>query len=65
MDLARLAGLSPAGVICEIANDDGTMSRLPQLEVFARTHGLMIVTIAALIRHRQEHQVAQPLLAVA
>ncbi len=52
VDLARLAGLAPAGVICEIMNDDGTMARRPQLEVFARAHGLMIVSVADLIRYR-------------
>ncbi|PCD64406.1 bifunctional 3,4-dihydroxy-2-butanone-4-phosphate synthase/GTP cyclohydrolase II [Rhizobium hidalgonense] len=51
VDLARLAGLAPAGVICEIANDDGTMSRLPDLEKFAIEHGLHIVTIDALIEY--------------
>jgi 3,4-dihydroxy 2-butanone 4-phosphate synthase/GTP cyclohydrolase II len=51
-DLARLAGLSPAAVLCEIMNDDGTMARLPDLEVFARTHGLRIGAIADLIHHR-------------
>lgn len=53
-DLAHLAGLAPAGVICEIANDDGTMSRLPQLIEFAHRHGLLIVTIEALYQHRLE-----------
>ncbi len=52
VDLARLAGLSPAGVICEIMNDDGTMARMPDLEQFAREHGLLIVTIADLIAYR-------------
>src|SRR5512137_1723184 len=52
VDLARLAGLEPAGVICEIMNDDGTMARLPDLRVFAREHGLKIGTIADLIRYR-------------
>ncbi|HWD35273.1 MAG TPA: bifunctional 3,4-dihydroxy-2-butanone-4-phosphate synthase/GTP cyclohydrolase II [Casimicrobiaceae bacterium] len=51
-DLARLAGLTPAAVLCEIMNDDGTMARLPDLEVFARTHGLRIGAIADLIHHR-------------
>jgi 3,4-dihydroxy 2-butanone 4-phosphate synthase/GTP cyclohydrolase II len=51
-DLARLAGLEPAGVLVEILNEDGTMARRPDLEVFARTHGLKIGTIADLIRHR-------------
>jgi 3,4-dihydroxy 2-butanone 4-phosphate synthase/GTP cyclohydrolase II len=51
-DLARLAGLEPAAVIVEIMNEDGTMARRPQLEDFARTHGLKIGTITDLIRHR-------------
>ena len=51
-DLAAMAGLMPAAVICEVMNDDGTMARLPDLEVFAREHGLKIGTIAALIEHR-------------
>jgi 3,4-dihydroxy 2-butanone 4-phosphate synthase/GTP cyclohydrolase II len=51
-DFARLAGLEPAAVIVEIMNDDGTMARRPDLEIFARTHGLKIGTIADLIRHR-------------
>ncbi|MFK0386998.1 3,4-dihydroxy-2-butanone-4-phosphate synthase [Agrobacterium sp. NPDC090273] len=49
VELARLAGRAPAGVICEVANDDGTMARLPQLEVFAKKHGLLVVTIEDLI----------------
>jgi 3,4-dihydroxy 2-butanone 4-phosphate synthase/GTP cyclohydrolase II len=52
VDLARLAGLKPAGVICEVMNDDGTMARLPDLEKFAAEHGVKIVTIADLIEHR-------------
>lgn len=52
VDLARLAGCAPAGVICEIMNDDGTMARMPDLEIFARAHGLRILTIADLIRYR-------------
>ncbi|MFN3814301.1 MAG: bifunctional 3,4-dihydroxy-2-butanone-4-phosphate synthase/GTP cyclohydrolase II [Aquificaceae bacterium] len=52
VDLARLAGLYPAGVICEIMKDDGTMARLPDLEGFAERFGLKIVTIADLIRYR-------------
>lgn len=52
VDLARLAGLKPAGVICEIMNDDGTMSRMPDLEKFAREHDLLIVTIADIIEYR-------------
>ncbi|ENN88608.1 hypothetical protein RHSP_64431 [Rhizobium freirei PRF 81] len=52
VDLARLAGLAPAGVICEVANDDGTMARLPELEAFAERHGLHLVTIEDLIDYR-------------
>lgn len=52
VDLARLAGLTAAGVICEIIRDDGTMARMPDLEKFARDHGLRIVTIADLISYR-------------
>jgi 3,4-dihydroxy-2-butanone 4-phosphate synthase len=54
VDFTRLAGLSPAGVICEIANDDGTMARLPQLLEFAETHGLLLVTIEDLIAYRRK-----------
>ena len=57
VDLARLAGLTPAGVICEIINDDGSMARMPDLEAFARTHGLRIVTIADLISYRLQTEV--------
>lgn len=56
VDLARLAGLEPASVICEIMNDDGTMARLPELETFAAEHGLKIGTIADLIRYRMENE---------
>jgi 3,4-dihydroxy 2-butanone 4-phosphate synthase/GTP cyclohydrolase II len=52
VDLARLAGMRPAGVICEIMNDDGTMARLPDLERFAERHELIIVTVADLIQYR-------------
>jgi 3,4-dihydroxy 2-butanone 4-phosphate synthase / GTP cyclohydrolase II len=52
VDLARLAGMKPAGVICEIMKDDGTMARLPDLERFAATHGLKICTVADLIQYR-------------
>jgi 3,4-dihydroxy 2-butanone 4-phosphate synthase / GTP cyclohydrolase II len=52
VDLARLAGLQPAGVICEIMNDDGTMARMPDLERFGALHGLQILTVADLIRYR-------------
>jgi len=56
VDLARLAGLEPAGVICEILNEDGTMARLPQLMAFAETHGLKICTIEALIEYRRREE---------
>ena len=52
VDLARIAGLFPAGVICEIMNDDGTMSRVPQLTKFAKRHGLLMITVADLIKYR-------------
>ncbi|PKA45144.1 3,4-dihydroxy-2-butanone-4-phosphate synthase (plasmid) [Rhizobium sullae] len=52
VDLAKLAGLSPSGVICEVANDDGTMARLPELERFAEQHGLHLITIEDLIAFR-------------
>jgi 3,4-dihydroxy 2-butanone 4-phosphate synthase / GTP cyclohydrolase II len=52
VDLARLAGLKPAGVICEVMNDDGTMARMPQLREFAERHQLLIVTIADLVAYR-------------
>ncbi len=52
VDLARIAGLRPAGVICEISNPDGTMARVPQLSRFARKHALLMITIADLIRYR-------------
>ena len=52
VDLARLAGLPPAGVICEILNQDGTMARRPQLEEFARTHKLRFVTVAQIVAYR-------------
>jgi 3,4-dihydroxy 2-butanone 4-phosphate synthase/GTP cyclohydrolase II len=55
-DLARMAGLTPAAVICEIMKDDGTMARLPDLEVFAREHGLKIGTIADLIGYRSRNE---------
>ncbi|MBI5256031.1 MAG: 3,4-dihydroxy-2-butanone-4-phosphate synthase [Burkholderiales bacterium] len=55
-DLSHMAGLTPAAVICEIMNDDGTMARLPDLEVFAREHGLKIGTIADLIAFRSHNE---------
>jgi len=56
VDLARLAGLQPAGVICEIMDDDGTMARGPRLEEFCREHGLGMITIKDLIQHRMRHE---------
>jgi 3,4-dihydroxy 2-butanone 4-phosphate synthase/GTP cyclohydrolase II len=56
VDIARMAGLTPAGVICEIMNDDGSMARLPDLVSFAQFHGLKVGTIADLIAHRRRHE---------
>jgi 3,4-dihydroxy 2-butanone 4-phosphate synthase/GTP cyclohydrolase II len=56
VDLARLAGLVPAGVICEIMNEDGTMARVPDLQEFCRVHNLKMLTVAELIRYRMEHE---------
>jgi 3,4-dihydroxy 2-butanone 4-phosphate synthase / GTP cyclohydrolase II len=56
VDLARLAGMYPAGVLCEIVNEDGTMARLPDLVRFARRHGLRIISIADLIRYRRRSE---------
>ncbi len=56
LDLARIAGLYPAGVICEIMNDDGSMARLPQLAEFCREHKLKLLTVAELIRYRMRHE---------
>jgi 3,4-dihydroxy 2-butanone 4-phosphate synthase/GTP cyclohydrolase II len=55
VDLARLAGLRPAGVLSEVVRDDGTMARLPDLQRFARKHGLPLISIADLIAHRTRH----------
>lgn len=67
VDLARMAGLIPAGVICEIMKDDGTMARLPDLAQFCRKHGLQILTVAELIRFRLQneryvHRIAEAML---
>ena len=67
VDLARLAGLKPAGVICEIMKDDGTMARLPDLAIFAEKHGLKIATVADIIAYRMRnesfvHMVAETVL---
>jgi len=56
VDLCRMAGLKPVGVLCEVMNDDGTMARRPQLEVFAKRHNLKIGTISDLIRHRLRNE---------
>lgn len=56
VDLARIAGLNPSGVICEIMNEDGTMSRVPQLMDFCREHDLKMLTVADLIRYRMQHE---------
>ena len=55
VDLARLAGLNPSGVICEIMNDDGTMARVPDLERYCERHGLKMITVADLIAYRRRH----------
>src|SRR5438045_2000927 len=55
-DLAAMAGCSPASVICEVMNEDGTMARLPDLQIFAAEHDIKIGTIAALIEHRSRHE---------
>jgi 3,4-dihydroxy 2-butanone 4-phosphate synthase / GTP cyclohydrolase II len=55
IDLARLAGLNPSGVICEVMNDDGTMARVPDLERYCAKHGLKMVTVADLIAYRRQH----------
>ena len=52
VDIARIAGLQPAAVICEIMNDDGTMARMPELEIFAAKHGMKIISVADLVRYR-------------
>jgi 3,4-dihydroxy 2-butanone 4-phosphate synthase/GTP cyclohydrolase II len=52
VDIARIAGLNPSGVICEVMNDDGSMARLPELEEFAATHGLKMIRVADLVRYR-------------
>jgi 3,4-dihydroxy 2-butanone 4-phosphate synthase/GTP cyclohydrolase II len=56
VDLARLAGLIPAGVVCEVMNDDGTMARVPDLIPFCARHGLKLVTVADLIEYRRRHE---------
>jgi 3,4-dihydroxy 2-butanone 4-phosphate synthase/GTP cyclohydrolase II len=56
VDLARMAGLYPAGVLCEIVNDDGTMARVPDLVEFCREHNLLMISIAELIRYRRQNE---------
>jgi 3,4-dihydroxy 2-butanone 4-phosphate synthase/GTP cyclohydrolase II len=56
VDLARMAGLNPSGVICEVMKDDGTMARVPDLIPFCKEHGLRILTVAELIRYRLRHE---------
>ena len=56
VDLARMAGLKPSGVICEIMRDDGEMARIPDLIPFCSEHGLKILTVAELIRYRLRHE---------
>jgi 3,4-dihydroxy 2-butanone 4-phosphate synthase/GTP cyclohydrolase II len=56
VDLARLAGLQPSGVICEIMNEDGSMARMPQLRPFAEKHGIKIISVAELIKYRRAHE---------
>src|SRR5918996_579757 len=56
VDLARLAGLNPAGVVCEIMKDDGTMARVPDLVDYCGTHGLKMITVADLIEYRRRHE---------
>ncbi|MDQ3710176.1 MAG: 3,4-dihydroxy-2-butanone-4-phosphate synthase, partial [Actinomycetota bacterium] len=56
VDLARMAGLAPAGVLCEVVNDDGSMARLPDLRRFADDHGLLLISIADLIAYRRRHE---------
>lgn len=62
VDLAILAGLTPASMICEVMNDDGTMARLPDLEVFSEKHGLKIISVKAIIDYRRAAE-SQPLKA--
>jgi len=65
VDLARIAGLYPAGVICEVMNEDGTMARVPQLAKFARKHGLLLITIADLIKYRIRNELCVKRVATA
>jgi len=65
VDLARMAGLLPAGVICEIMNDDGTMARLSDLIPFCEEHGVKILTVAKLIRYRLQTELQIPMVSAA
>jgi len=65
VDLSRLAGLHPSGVICEVMNEDGTMARLPDLEVFAEKYGLMITSVEELVKYRHRNEVLVKCLAEA
>src|SRR5213079_3589449 len=56
VDLARIAGLNPSGVVCEIMNDDGTMARVPDLASYCERHGLKMVTVADLVAYRRKHE---------
>ena len=56
VDLARLAGLNPSGVVCEIMNDDGTMARVPDLVAYCERHGLRMITVADLVEYRRRHE---------
>src|SRR5436305_3078497 len=56
VDLARLAGLNPSGVVCEIMNDDGTMARVADLVPYLERHGLMMITVAELVEYRRRHE---------
>ncbi len=60
VDLAMLAGRAPGAMICEVMNDDGTMARLPDLEIFARRHGLKIVSVAAIAQFRRHVEAPRP-----
>jgi 3,4-dihydroxy 2-butanone 4-phosphate synthase / GTP cyclohydrolase II len=64
VDLARLAGLIPAGVICEIVGDDGTMARIPDLIRFCKKHDLVMITVADLARYRFEIDFEESLAAI-
>jgi 3,4-dihydroxy-2-butanone 4-phosphate synthase/GTP cyclohydrolase II len=64
VDLANIAGLAPAGVICEIINDDGTMARLPDLIKFCKTHYLLMITVDALAKYRLEHEYEESLAVI-